>query len=242
MPGRVGPLGSQPAAAELEVGRAGVGLAAERVERGQIARCGDAEAQDAHARDVLLAGRVVVGPRPVVERARGQHRHVDVVGEQLGEPAALLLGPAADLRPVARDDERDPHPIPPTSSSRRPPTTRRIERREPVGASGRHRRPERRVGPGEVEQLGQLGRAGLGRRGDAGAAERLRDRTEVARHDRQAVAASPRPAARRSPRARSRRGSRRRRPAARRARHRRGGPRTGPAREASSASRRHAAA
>ena len=78
MPGHVRPLRAHPAATELEVVRPGVAPGRERVEGRHVARRRHREAQHAHAADPLLAGRIVVGPGAVVERARRQHGHVDV--------------------------------------------------------------------------------------------------------------------------------------------------------------------
>ena len=66
------------------------------------------------------AGRVVVAPLQVIEGAGGEDLDVVAAGQALGEPAAVQLGPPADLRAVALDDEGEPHaPVPVTRASSR---------------------------------------------------------------------------------------------------------------------------
>ena len=53
-------------------------------------------------------------PAQVVGRGGGQHLDLVALGHVLRDPAAVQLGPADHLRPVALDDEGDPHPRPPS--------------------------------------------------------------------------------------------------------------------------------
>src|SRR5262249_18016487 len=52
---------------------------------------------------------VVVPPVVVLEGAGGDHLHVVAAGQAPQEPAAMGLGAAGDLQPVALDHEAEPH-------------------------------------------------------------------------------------------------------------------------------------
>ncbi len=98
-------------------------LVGDRIEGLEPALADDREAQHPDAVDARLAGWQHVLPAQVVDRGRGQDRDLVPLRHVLGDPAAVQLRPADDLRPVALDDEADLHPrlssLPPTSA--RPP-------------------------------------------------------------------------------------------------------------------------
>ncbi len=73
-----------------------------------VARRVDREAAHAHAVDLVLARRVVVGPGDVIEGAGRQDGHIGRGGQPLGQPAGVLLRPAVDFEAVALDDDGDP--------------------------------------------------------------------------------------------------------------------------------------
>ena len=74
-----------------------------------VARALDREARDRQPVDARRAGRVVVGPAAVVERAGGQDLDLVLAGQAARQPAAVRLGAARDLLAVALHDEAQLH-------------------------------------------------------------------------------------------------------------------------------------
>src|SRR5204863_7587188 len=70
---------------------------------------GAGEAPHRHAADAVGPFRVLVLPRDVVARARRQHFDLVLLGEPLGDKAAVVLGSAEDFRAVTLDDEGESH-------------------------------------------------------------------------------------------------------------------------------------
>ena len=79
------------------------------VERREIARPRVREAPHRDPAHAIGSFRVLVLPRDVVARAGGQHLDLVLLGEPLGDEAAVVLGSAEDLGAVALDDESEFH-------------------------------------------------------------------------------------------------------------------------------------
>jgi hypothetical protein len=102
----VGPLEPHPLQLlRLAVRPAEDGLG-EGVKGADVAGLVDAKAQHPHAIEQLDAGLVVVGPAQVVAGAGRQHLDLVARRQQLGQHAALQLGAAVDVEPVALDNKR----------------------------------------------------------------------------------------------------------------------------------------
>src|SRR6188474_1945764 len=59
--------------------------------------------------DLRGALRIVVRPRDVFARTRGQHLHVVMAGHPFGDQTAVIFGPAEYLVAVTLDDEGNSH-------------------------------------------------------------------------------------------------------------------------------------
>jgi hypothetical protein len=104
---RSGTLRTQPGVPELLVARSPIRAGRNLVERG-IARRVDREAHHTHALHFLLARLIMVRPSAVVERAGGEHGHVDLRCKQFGNPSSERLGAAVHLDAVPLDYDRKP--------------------------------------------------------------------------------------------------------------------------------------
>src|SRR5215468_9086406 len=94
---------------------------ADVAQRGELARAPLAAhgvAVDGDAVHERRALGKVVPPLQVVEGAGGEHLHLVAAGQSLHEPPAVQLGAPRDLRPVALDDEGEPHAAATRASSR----------------------------------------------------------------------------------------------------------------------------
>ena len=87
-------------------------LVGDGIEGPDVARTRHREAAHPHAVHTRLACREHVLPAHVVGRRGGEHLDLVALGHVLGDPAAVQLGAAHHLRPVALDDEGDLHPRP----------------------------------------------------------------------------------------------------------------------------------
>ena len=81
----------------------------QRVEGDVVRYLADAESAHQDAPDAVRPFGVLVLPRAVIARARGQHVHVVARADLLRDEAARVLGTGADVGAVSRGDERELH-------------------------------------------------------------------------------------------------------------------------------------
>ena len=81
----------------------------ELIERVDVARPRGGEPPDGDAAKPIGALRILVLPGDVVAGARGEDVDLVVLGDALGDEAAVEFGPAEDLGAIALNDEGNSH-------------------------------------------------------------------------------------------------------------------------------------
>ena len=69
----------------------------------------DCKAFDGDPVDGVRSGRILVAPRQVIVSAGGEHAHLGVARQMLGDVPRVQLGAAVDVGAVPLHDDRYPH-------------------------------------------------------------------------------------------------------------------------------------